>query len=251
MPPTITRNQFALWRLALISTLAIGGTWPSQSFAQEGKLRVAIVGDSTVASYSNPPADRPDLTGWGQVFGEFFDDEIEVLNHARSGRSSKSFLREGLWEKTLVERPDYVFIQFGHNDCPGKGDRETDPATDFRDYLRRYIVEARKIGAIPILVTPMTRRQFRHGKIYTILRPYAEAMLAVGDEQHVPVIDLHEASVELFNRLGDTGSSDFSPNASDRTHFSRKGALAIAQIVADRVSIVAPKLGRHLRNVDD
>jgi lysophospholipase L1-like esterase len=220
---------------------------PCRAVADDGKVRVAIIGDSTVASYPQPPVDRPDLTGWGQVFGEFFDEQVVVLNHARSGRSSKSFLGEGLWDKTLAERPNYVLIQFGHNDCPGKGDRETNPATDFRDNLRRYIADARKIGAIPILVTPMTRRQFRDGQIYTILRPYAEAMLAVGGEEQVAVIDLHKASVELFNRLGDEGSAYFSPNASDRTHFSRKGALELAQIVADGVARAESKLGEHRR----
>ncbi len=229
---------------AVVACAALGTT---RLVAEEGSLRLVIIGDSTVASYPNPPADRPDLTGWGQVFGEFFDDGVLVLNHARSGRSSKSFLREGLWTKTLAQRPDYVFIQFGHNDCPGKGDRETNPETDFRDNLRRYIAEAREINATPILVTPMTRRQFRSGKIHTILRPYAEAMLAVGREQDVEVIDLHKASVELFNRLGDEGSSDFSPSKSDRTHFSRKGALAMARIVADGVRVTSGTLREHVQ----
>lgn len=235
----------------VIAAVAIGFAIASvrtpPAFADESALRVAIVGDSTVASYSSPPADRPDLTGWGQVFGEFFDTDVEVLNHARSGRSSKSFLREGLWDRTLAEQPDYIFIQFGHNDCPGKGDRETNPATGFRDNLRRYIADTRKIGATPVLVTPMTRRQFREGRIHTILRPYAEAMLAVGAEEQATTIDLHKASVELFNQLGDGGSADFSPNATDRTHFSHKGASAMARIVADGIERTDSRLGKHRR----
>ncbi|MBI2480246.1 MAG: hypothetical protein HYV60_16920 [Planctomycetia bacterium] len=93
----------------------------------------------------------------------------------------------------------------------------------------------------------MTRRQFRDGQIHTILRPYAEAMLAVGGEEQVAVVDLHKASVEVFNRLGDEGSAYFSPNTSDRTHFSRKGALELAQIVADGVARADVKLGQHRR----
>ncbi|MCA9073088.1 MAG: hypothetical protein KDA84_29400, partial [Planctomycetaceae bacterium] len=135
-----------------------------------------------------------------------------------------------------------------HNDCPGKGDRYTDPKTDFRDYLRSYIEESREIGAKPILVTPMTRRQFQNGEIRTILRPYAEAMLAVGKEKQVPVIDLHKASVKLFNDLGDAGSADLSPSKTDRTHFSRKGALAIAKLVIQQLPQAAPQLATHLRN---
>ncbi|MCA9146438.1 MAG: rhamnogalacturonan acetylesterase [Planctomycetales bacterium] len=233
----------------LLSLYVSPGNSSFHTSAEEGELRVAIIGDSTVASYPNPPADRPDLTGWGQVFGEFFDERVVVLNHARSGRSSKSFLREGLWDKTLADRPDYILIQFGHNDCPGKGDRETNPATDFRDNLRRYVADSRKIGATPILVTPMTRRQFRDGQIHTILRPYAEAMLAVGQEEKVAVIDLHLASVELFNRLGDAGSSSFSASSSDRTHFSREGALVMARIVADGIDAADVRLSKHHRDV--
>lgn len=98
-------------------------------------VRIALIGDSTVASYDKPPADRPTLTGWGQVFGEFFDDSVEISNFALSGRSSKSFLREGHWPKPLAAKPDYVFIQFGHNDEPGKGDRSTDPTGDYQELL--------------------------------------------------------------------------------------------------------------------
>lgn len=211
-------------------------------------IRVVVIGDSTVASYPNPPKDRPDLTGWGQVLGEFFDSDIQVLNHAKSGRSSKSFQKEGLWKKALADKPDYVLVQFGHNDCPGKGDRYTDPKTDFRDYLRTYIDDARNIGAMPILVTPMTRRRFRNGKIQSILRPYADAMIAVGKEKQTPVIDLHKSSVKMFNKLGDAGSADLSPSTTDRTHFSRKGALAIATLVIQQLPQADPQLASHLRN---
>jgi lysophospholipase L1-like esterase len=206
------------------------------------RVRIALIGDSTVASYPKPPADRPDLTGWGQVLGEFFTDQVEVINHARSGRSSKSFIREGHWQKTLTLQPDYVFIQFGHNDQPGKAERTTDPYGDYRDYLRQYISEAREHGIQPILVTPMTRRSFRNGKVHTTLGPWTAATLAVGKEQDVPVIDLHKASVRLLNEIGDKGSADFSPSASDRTHFSRKGALAMARLVVLQLSDAKPQL---------
>ena len=94
-------------------------------------IKISMIGDSTMSSYAKPPADRPTLTGWGQVFGLYFNDSVQVHNHAASGRSSKSFLKEGRWEPVLAEKPNYVFIQFGHNDQPGKGDRTTDPNTNF------------------------------------------------------------------------------------------------------------------------
>ena len=208
----------------------------------EKPIRIVLVGDSTVASYDKPPVDRPDLTGWGQVFGGFFDDRVTVLNHAQSGASSKSFIREKRWAKALAAKPDYVFIQFGHNDCPGKGDRSTDPNTDFQDYLRQYIDEARAAGAKPILVTPVARRTFKDGKIVTGLQPYADAMLKVGKDRGTPVIDLHTAAMRLFDRLGDAGSADLTASANDRTHFSHKGAEAMARLVVEALPQAAPEL---------
>lgn len=237
--PGVVKSLFAFQMLMLLST--------SESLADPAPLRIVVIGDSTAASYPNPPKDRPDLTGWGQVIGDYFDSRVEVLNHARSGRSSKSFQKEGLWTKALTTKPDFVLIQFGHNDCPGKGDRSTDPESDFRDYLRKYINDAGSIGAVPILVTPMTRRRFRDGRVQTILRPYAEAMLTTGKEEDVAVIDLHAASVELFNRLGDEGSADLSPSESDRTHFSRKGAHAMAQLISNGIRERVPALEKYLR----
>lgn len=217
------------------------------SQAATEKLRVVVIGDSTAASYPKPPEDRPTLTGWAQVFGELFTDRVEVLNHATSGRSSKSFVREGRWTKALEARPDWVFIQFGHNDQPGKGDRATDAAGDFRDYLRQYVDEARAQNAKPVLVTPVARRVFSDGKPSDTLRPYADAMKTVAAEKKVPLVDLHQASLDLFAKLGDEGSADFSPSTSDRTHFSRKGAQAIARLVAAGVRREIPELAKLLK----
>lgn len=206
------------------------------------RVTILLIGDSTMASYAKPPADRPTLTGWGQVFGEFLSDRVEVVNKARSGRSSKSFLAEGAWKDALETSADYVFIQFGHNDQPGKGDRTTDPEGDYRNYLKRYIADARAAGMRPILVTPVARRTYVDGKLHSTLGPYVNAVKAVGIAEQVPVIDLHQASLDLFETLGDEKSADLSASAGDRTHFSRKGARAIAQLVADRLPDTLPKL---------
>ena len=210
-------------------------------------VKIALIGDSTVSSYANPPADRPTLTGWGQVFGLYFQDSVVVRNHAVSGRSSKSFLREGRWPPVLEEKPNYVFIQFGHNDQPGKGDRTTDPDGDFQDNLRKFIDDTRAIGAVPILVTPVARRTFANGKAHTTLTPYADAMQKVAREQRVAVVDLHAASFDLYNERGDEATAWFSPSADDRTHFSRRGAMEIARLVALAVPVAAPPLRHSMR----
>lgn len=242
MKPSHTR--FLLATTILCSCLYF---LPFAVSANESQIRILLIGDSTVATYKKRPKDRPDLTGWGQVFAEFFNDDVTVINRAASGRSSKSFIKEGRWKKVVSEKADYVFIQFGHNDCPGKGDRATNAATDYQDYLRQYIDEARHANIKPILVTPVTRRRFMNGQIWTTLRPYAEAMLKVGREKNVPVIDLHQKSVELFNKLGDEKSAYFSPKPGDRSHFTSKGAREIAKLVAEEIPTAVPDLIPYLK----
>ncbi len=227
--------------------LASSGEAQSPATAPSSPPRIALIGDSTMATYERAPADRPDLTGWGQVFGDFFVDGVKVLNHARSGASSKSFMSLGLWKRTVDAGADYLFIQFGHNDQPGKGDRTTDPNGDFRDNLRRYVDEARAHGMRPILVTPVARRTFADGRPVSSLPPYAEAVKAVAAERKVPLVDLHASSFALFRRLGDAASAGFSPNPTDRTHWSRKGAVAIAERVADALPVAVPELRPFLR----
>ncbi len=210
-------------------------------------IRILMIGDSTMATYKNPPKDRPDLTGWGQVFAQRFNKQVTIINRAISGRSTKSLITGGNWEKALQVKADYLFIQFGHNDSHLNEEKSTDAATDFRDYLRRYIDEARRAGMKPVLITPMTRRHFRDNKIVTSLRPFAEAMLIVGKEKQVPVIDLHAGSVKLHNELGEKKSSYFNPSARDRTHFTRRGAAVISRLVAEELSEKVPALKPYLK----
>ncbi len=184
-------------------------------------LAIVLAGDSTVT----------DSAGWGLAFAERFGSNVGLVNLAKGGASSKSFRDAGYWARCLKQKPDFMFIQFGHNDCPGKGPkRETDPATTYRQNLEQYIADARAIGAKPVLVSPMTRRRFKDGKIDSILTPYAEAVRAVAVKTGTPIIDLHRSSVELFNQLGDEGSADLCPKG-DRTHFNRKGAEKMSDLL--------------------
>ena len=239
-----------LQRISLVvAVLCLTGNTAADERTHAAPLRIALVGDSTVASYPEPPADRPSLTGWGQVLEEFFDDRVTVLNHAVSGCSSKSFIGEEHWNKTLDTKPDYVFIQFGHNDQPGKGERSTDAGTDYPEFLRQYVLDARAHGAIPVLVTPVARRTFREGRPLSTLQPYADAMTKVGQEQNVPVIDLHGASLKLLAELGEVDSADLSPSPDDRSHFSRKGARAMARLVAEALPQAVPALKPYLTDI--
>src|SRR5665213_2410744 len=154
------------------------------------KLRIVMVGDSTVN----------DGGGWGYGFKQYLTGDAECINTAANGRSSKSFIDEGRWTNALALKGDYYLIQFGHNDEPGKGpERETDPATTYTTNLARYVDEAREIGAKPILVTSLTRRNFDprgDGRLAPNLVPYVEAMKKLAAQKHVPLLDLHARSVE-------------------------------------------------------
>ena len=167
-----------------------------------------------------------------------------MVNLAASGRSTKTFIGEGRWTKALAEKPQFVLIQFGHNDSHAKDHPEaTDAATDYRDYLRRYVSEARGIGAVPVFVTPMQRRTFApDGKLNDNLAPYAEAMKAVSAELHVPLVDLHEMSGALYLQLGPEKCLELANKPGDATHFNEKGAKAMAELVMSKLPGAVPEL---------
>ena len=208
--------------------------------ADSTPVKIAVIGDSTVCEY---PEDTPNR-GWGHFLGEYFKENVKIVNLAASGRSTKTFINEGRWTKTLAEKPQFILIQFGHNDSHGKDHPEaTDAATDYRDYLRRYVAEARMIGAVPVFITPMQRRTFKpDGTLDDNLPPYAEAMKAVGAELHVPVVDLHEMSGALYLQLGPEKSLELANKPGDATHFGEKGARAMAKLVMSKLPGAVPEL---------
>jgi len=159
----------------LLSVVTAGG-------AAEAAPLVYLAGDSTMAS---KPLDLPER-GWGMALNGFFKDPAMIQNHAVNGRSTRSFSNEGRWDRIVraLQPGDFVIIQFGHNDekveNPNVG---TDPATTFRDNLRRFIKETRAKGATPILATPVARRKFdAHGKLTPTHGVYPDATRAVAAE---------------------------------------------------------------------
>jgi lysophospholipase L1-like esterase len=196
------------------------------------------VGDSTVT----------DDSGWGAGFARLAGPTVQVTNMSANGRSSKSFIDEGLWARALAKRGDYYFIQFGHNDEPGKGpDRETAPGTTYRANLIRYIDESRAIGARPILVTSLVRRLYRQvGTIRTTQTPYVDAVRALAVEKHVPLIDLHAISLADAEEAGDDVWADLSPRDDkgdvDRTHLNAKGGEVVGRMVAEALRQAVPEL---------
>jgi lysophospholipase L1-like esterase len=212
--------------------------------AADAPVRIALAGDSTVT----------DSAGWGLAFAKLVGPDARVENFAKGGASTKSF-GASYWKKVIASKPQWVLIQFGHNDQPGKGpERETDPKTTYRENLARFVDEARAVGAQPIIVTSLTRRIFGpDGKITSSLEPYAEGARAVAAEKKVPLVDLHTRSIELCNKLGKDEAKKFGPKHPkiegeiDGTHLNEQGAAANAALVADELKKVAPDLAKLLK----
>jgi pectinesterase len=207
------------------------------------KIHIALVGDSTVT----------DGSGWGLGFKECLAADVACTNAAQNGRSSKSFRAEGRWEPVLAMRPDYVLIQFGHNDQPGKGpDRESPADTAFRANMKRYVEEARAAGIQPVLVTSLVRRKFNaDGKIDSDLSDYVKAVMQVAAETGTPLVDLHARSLDLCNSLGPDGCATINPvdkGQPDTTHLNEKGSRLMGRVVALELSRVIPKLSPHIES---
>ena len=139
--------------------------------------------------------------GWGQMLSRYFSEEIVIDNHAVNGRSSKSFIDEGRWDKVLakLKAGDYVFIQFGHNDEKPDEKRHTDPGTTFDANLKRFVEEARAKGAIPVLFNSIVRRNFGEANADAVAKAVVQDDIREGIDPNVP-----QAEVKTGARLIDT-----------------------------------------------
>lgn len=242
----INRTRLALFLLAC--SLAILPRNVRAEAAAEKPIVVVLVGDSTVT----------DNAGWGLGFKQFLSGKVALINTSQGGRSSMSYRQEGRWEKALALKGDYYLIQFGHNNEPGKPGRSTDMPTFVED-MKRYVLEARAAGAMPVLVTPLTRRQWdrdKPGKIKSSLAPYAAEVRKIAAELQVPLVDLQASSIALCERLGPEKCLEFSPSkkndkdpskpAVDGTHLKGKGRVLFAKLVVDDLRKAVPTLSPYL-----
>lgn len=202
----------------------------------EKKVLILLVGDSTVTDHA----------GWGKGFKNLAGKQVQCLNYAKGGRSSKSYRDEGLWKKALETKADYVLIQFGHNDQPGKGPkRETDPKTTYRKNMARYVDEARVAGMKPILVTSLTRRKFVDDKIQCSLTEYVNTVRELAKEKQVPLVELYQRSIDQANELGPKGCEKMEPKKNgkiDHTHLNACGSKMVAGLVVEELCRVVPEL---------
>lgn len=219
-----------------------------------------MIGDSTMA---NKPLEENPERGWGQLFPMYWDESVEIHNHAKNGRSTKSFREEGLWEEVLqqLKPDDWVFIQFGHNDSKSEDPkRYAAPQTDYRQNLIRYIKEARAKGAKPLLLTPIMRRSFdENGNFQDTHGEYPRVVREVAVQENVPLIDLHRATEPLIVSHGVEGSKklflwftkgyyDKLPEGKqDNTHFSAYGAKRVAALAMQGIRDLNLDLVKHFK----
>lgn len=214
-----------------------------------GKKPVTLfmVGDSTMADKEELEA-SPER-GWGQLFPTYLTDDIIVQNHARNGRSTKSFMEEGRWAEVLerAQRNDIVIIQFGHNDAKQEDPKRYANINDYEQNLMTMIEQAKKKHLKVILCTPVSRRSYKEGHYYDTHGAYPEAARRVAKRMNVPLLDLHATSTDWVQRMGDDDSKTFFMNVApgectkypegkaDNTHLREAGALEIGRQAAEMI----------------
>jgi lysophospholipase L1-like esterase len=210
-----------------------------------------IIGDSTVKNGTKGQQ------GWGEVVAAEFDtNRIRIANHAIGGRSSRTFLTEGRWEKVLEElKPgDFVLIQFGHNDggAPddpqrprgslrgvGEEEREIDhPITKQKEvvhtygwYLRKYVKEATAKGSVPIVCSPVPRNIWKDGTVARASNDYGKWAKQVAESEGAAFLDLNEIIAVHYEQLGQERVAGMFYG--DHTHTNPEGARLNARCVVE------------------
>ena len=191
--------------------------------------RIFYIGDSTVQLNK---IDTYPQTGMSQVLELFTAPGVQVLPYGKNGRSTKSYLDEGLFEPVRAQmgQGDFLLIQFGHNDEKDDPLRHTDPYGSYQENLTCFIRQAWQVGAYPVLITPIARRLFdaegyfrpgSHGQ-------YPDAVRQLGARLEVPVADLTALTEHFLAELGDEASKPLFVWPKDNTHLKYDGAVQMA-----------------------
>jgi len=227
--------------------------------ATDKPAKILIAGDSTAQTYNE---ERDGLIrGWGQMLPLFLDSQITVVNHAIGGRSTRSFIAEGRWERLLNETDtgDIVLIQFGHNDSSTRPERHASYQT-YEENLLKMIQEVRQKKAIPVLLTSVVMRTFVEGNLVDDrLKGYPAIMRKVAREHQVLMIDINLRTRDFVTMLGDEASKPYyrwvepgvdpvkPEGLQDDTHTMEKGARQIACFVAEGLrELHLPGISRHI-----
>ena len=248
-------SLFLLLGSTPIGVLAQSGPAPVIVAARERKpFKIVLVGDSTVATEG----------GWGPGFCATLTPNVSCVDLALNGRSTKSFIDEGAWQKALAEKGQYYFIQFGHNDQKPNPKVHADAATSFQANLRRMVSDVRAQEGIPILVSSLSRRNYVDGRPDPNdgLADYAAAARQVATDERVTFLDLYGLSTKYlagltqeqadgFDMAGhaDAKAENGSAAKPDRTHLNEAGKMLFGRMVADNVVRLQVELGPNVVGV--
>ena len=231
------------------------------------KPTLYIIGDSTVKNGGGMGSDG--LWGWGSYMDLHIDtNKMTVRNHAIGGRSSRTFINEGRWDKILevIKPGDYVIMQFGHNDggplddtarargsIRGIGEESKDIYNPIRKqnetvhtygwYMRKYVVDTKAKGGIAIICSPIPRNDWKDGKVVRSGDSYSLWAKQIADETGAYFIDLNNLVSEEYEKLGPEKVKTFFPG--DHTHTNKEGALVNARIVAEQMAKIK-KLKKYI-----
>lgn len=229
------------WKFLFLSLLLMSFAFPA-----EKQIAIYLAGDSTMQTYKE--SETP-MRGWGQYLGQFFTDDVVVVNKAIGGRSTRTFIAENRWQGIVgkLRKGDWVFIQFGHNDNSRNPARHTTPE-DYRANLRKFVKDTRAKKANPVLLTSITMRKFdEQGKIVNGLGVYPEITREVAQELKVPLIDLNEKTAKYVESLGDEQSKKlymwlapgqhpkYPDGVKDDTHMQEPGARKVAELAVEGI----------------
>ena len=167
--------------------------------------RIFWIGDSTV-QYNN--ISTWPQCGMGQALDLYLVPGITVCNHARNGRSTKSFREEGLWApvEAALRPGDLLLIQFGHNDEKSEDPVRYAAPEQYAANLLAYAREAQAKGALPVLITPLVRRHFEGDRLTPTHGAYPDAVRQLAAREALPLIDLTATSAQLVQQLGEPAS---------------------------------------------
>ncbi|WP_084519392.1 pectate lyase [Christiangramia echinicola] len=233
----------------------------SLSISAQEKPTLYLIGDSTMSDKKDP--EKNPEHGWGQMLPELMSSEITIENHAVNGRSTRSFIAEGRWEKVKEQlKPgDFVFIQFGHNDQKVNDPaRYTNPFTQYRSNLEKFVRETRDKGATPILFSSIARRNFNEdGVLVDTHGQYPLVARMASKDLDVTFIDMQMSTEQLEISYGpqdskqlhlhlEPGEDPYEPRGvTDDTHLSKKGATLVASLALQEIAAQDLDLKKYIK----